>query len=63
MKPFFEQGRVADGFEATLELIVDRVFKRIEDGSYNPEGAQALGGTDYRSAGPAPGRAWRSAAC
>lgn len=51
MMPFFEQGRVGAGLEATIEMIVGRTLERIKGGDYVPEQTAGLGGTAYRSAG------------
>ena len=50
MKPFFKEGRVGEGFEATLELIVGRAWKSIERGTYLPEAELGTGGK-YLSSG------------
>jgi len=50
MKPFFEQGRVGPGIEATLELIISRIQSAVHDGRYAPqEGVKQQGA--YHSAG------------
>jgi len=41
MVPFFEQGRVGDGFEATLELIIQRGMDQDHDGGSIPSGASS----------------------
>jgi uncharacterized protein len=51
MKPYFEQGRIGDGFEAALELIAGRTYTAIEEGSYDPDQTAGLGGTEFRSEG------------
>lgn len=51
MKPFFEEGRVGVGMEATLELIAGRAWDRINKGDYVPEESIGLGGTEYLSGG------------
>ncbi len=41
MAPFFRAGRVGDGVEATVELLVGKVLGAIDEGSYLPEEEKA----------------------
>lgn len=36
MAPYFAEGRVGEGFEATVELVAGRVFERIRQRAYDP---------------------------
>lgn len=51
MVPFFEQGRVGDGFEATLELIVQRFQESKKQGVEPPTAGREDTATDYLSGG------------
>lgn len=49
MKPFFEEGRVGVGFEATIELIAGRLWENIKNYTYDPQNSH--GKTDNFSGG------------
>lgn len=51
MAPFFEAGRVQDGIEATLEMIIARVNERIEENTYNPKEKIKNSSNNYYSGG------------
>ena len=51
MAPFFEQGRVGDGFEATLELIVQRFQEQKRQSGDQPPTEPSEGVTGYLSGG------------
>ena len=51
MVPFFEQGRVGDGVEATLELIVARAREHIAKGGYDPAVNEPNHDLDFQAGG------------
>lgn len=49
MAPFFEAGRIGDGIEATVELVVGKALGAIDEGRYAP--ADEAGGLAHLSGG------------
>ena len=47
MRPFFEEGKVGFGIEATVEMIASRAYNFVEQGGYDPEQKNAVPTRNY----------------